>query len=101
MNKKLESVKTWLKDPYNRARLYTNTFVVATIGGTVALFVVAVREQNKAINEYNESVREYAADVDRVQNLLVEEHNLGKLVYALNDGSFLSLDKDTNPQIIR
>ena len=100
MKQKLDSVKKWLKDPVNRENLTVGVFLTAVSAGFVTLMYAVVKSENQAIAEHNKQVNEYRENQQRMEDTVVSAHNAGKLVYALQDGSFLSLDKEANPQIL-
>lgn len=87
MNQKISKIKTWIADHQ------FDLTVVAAVGTTVAagagLFYLAFKEEAAA-----------AEQREKIMARLAEEFNAGRRVVTLENGTFLSIDKDNRAQIL-
>ena len=85
VNKKKEAIKKWARD--HREDLITGAFVTSILGTFVTFVVYANKAENRAIDEYN-------AHQVEVNDWLNEERANGNRVYALADGTALTVPFD-------
>lgn len=98
MNDKLKNAARWVK---------TNRYGVAlgamygTIGvAFVGLIYAAYKDAAAQTEAYNKAVQEYQTDQIKMEAQLVKEFNAGNLVFALENGTYLSVPKETNPKLV-
>lgn len=96
---KMQKFKSWTKD--NAENLIVGTMFTLVGAFSVAVVVAAVKDENARIAEETAAWNEMIAHEAEVDQILTEEHNAGNFVYALMDGTHLSVPAGANQKLIK
>lgn len=99
MKTKMQKFKTWAKD-YSE-EIVLGTVATAVGAAYITYFVHIAKQANIQLAAENEEWNarvEYEMEIDK---MLIDEHNSGKSIYALLDGTYLTVPNDADRKLIK
>lgn len=88
----MQKFKKWATE--NQETILVGSFMTAVVGTYAAVFVIAIKEQQKLDQEWADVVNADAEYRNDVMNWILEEKNSGNNVYALDDNTYVVIPQD-------